>query len=112
MSLLRHIKRLQYIDFLIRRRSTGDLSTFSRKNKLSKRGLLNILQDMKEIGFPIKYDKRNSTYFYTEKGHMVKTLFIPEGHQLTYEETMHLGVVNNIDKLYFSEDTIFEIREK
>jgi hypothetical protein len=111
MSILRHIKRLQYIDFLIRRKSTGDLSTFSRKNKLSKRGLLNVLQDMREMGFPIRYDKRNSTYIYEEKGQMVKTLFIPEGHHLSHEDAKKIGV-NNVNELCFSEVTIFELCEK
>jgi len=54
MGILRQIKRLQYIDYIIRRKATGNLETFSEKNRLSKRGLSAILQEMREMGFPGK----------------------------------------------------------
>jgi len=107
MSILRHINRLQYIDFLIQRKATGDLGTFAKKNKLSKRGLLNVLQDMKNMGFPIKYDKGKASYFYELDGQMVKRLFVINGIPVSREEASKIGI-SNVNDICFSEVYIFE----
>ena len=75
MSIIRHIQRLKFIDLMVRKKATGDLDTFSRKIRLSKRGLLNVIQDMKEMGFPIRYDRKLKSYYYHEDGELVKCLF-------------------------------------
>lgn len=76
MSILRQFNRLKYIDFLVRKKATGSLEVFAKKNGLSKRGLLNIIADMKEMGFPIKYSRELESYYYYENGEMVNCLFI------------------------------------
>lgn len=67
MSLLKHFRRLMFIDFLIRRKATGNLQSFAAKNRLSKRGLLNVLQDMKALGYDIQYNRIQQTYYYREE---------------------------------------------
>lgn len=109
MGILRQIKRLQYIDYVIRRKATGNLGTFAEKNRLSKRGLAAILQEMREMGFPVKYSRQLNSYFYEEDGAMVKCLFLKHGEILSREETKN--VHNNAENLCFSKVAVFEICE-
>jgi len=108
MAILKHIKRLKYIDYLIKRKATGDLENFANKNGLSKRAMSDVLNDMKALGFPIKYDRTRCTYFYDEAGEMVKNLFIKDGQILTGEQIGRIGSVYN---LCFSATTIFKACE-
>lgn len=106
MAILKHIKRLKYIDYLIKKKATGNLENFAKKNGLCKRAMTDVLMDMKELGFPIKYDRTRNTYYYDEKGEMVKQLFVKDGQVLTREEMAAIGRDEN---LCFSEITIFEL---
>jgi hypothetical protein len=113
MSIMRHIQRLQFIDFLIKKRATGDLNTFAKKNRLSKSGLSIVLQEMKEMGFPIKYDRQSNCYYYEEDGEMVHCLFVKKGQILTKEAAQGiLGGDSNINNLCFSKVRIFEVCQK
>jgi len=109
MAILKHIKRLKYIDYLIKRKATGDLENFACKNGLSRRAMSDVLNEMKELGFPIKYDRMRCTYFYDEAGEMVKNLFVKDGQILNKEQIGRIGSDNN---LCFSAVTIFELCEK
>lgn len=105
MSVIRHIYRLMYIDLLIRKKATGNLDLFAQKNRLSKRGLLNVLNDMKDMGFPIKYSRSLRSYYYYENGEMVKTLFIRNDSEVS----KHVNALDSqISKLCFSPTIIFE----
>ncbi len=106
MAILKHIKRLKYIDYLIKRKATGDLENFACKNGLSKRAMSDVLNEMKELGFPIKYDRVRYTYYYNERGEMVKSLFIKDWQILTKEQAVKIG---KDDNLCFSETTIFKL---
>ena len=106
MAILRHIKRLKYIDYMIKHKSTGDLQTFANKNNLCKSAMAGVIQEMKELGFPIKYDKMRKSYYYEEDGQMVQALFIRNGQFLTKEEFME---IKNSNDLCFSEITVFEL---
>jgi len=106
MALLKHIKRLKFVDFMIKRKATGDLERFANKNGLSKRAMSDVLSEMKELGFPIKYDRHRNTYYYDEAGEMVKNLFIKDGQILSIEQAAKIGDNHN---LCFSEITVFEL---
>lgn len=106
MAILKHVRRLIYIDSLIKRKATGNLENFAAKNGVCKRAMTDILNEMKELGFPIKYSRTRSTYYYHEHGEMVKNLFIREGQIFSKEEA---AVVGRQDNLCFSELTIFEL---
>jgi len=108
MTLVKNITRLRYIDHLIRRKATGDLEALALKNNLSKRSMSNVIGEMKELGFPIKYDRSRCTYYYSDVGEMVKTLFVM-GNGLSSKEFSGIG--NNND-LCFSTITAFELCEK
>jgi biotin operon repressor len=63
------------LDALIRKRSTGNQKEFSRKTCMSRSLLNNYINEMKELGFPIEYDKKRGTYYYKEEGRLVSKLF-------------------------------------
>lgn len=109
MALLKHIQRLKYIDYMIKRKATGDLETFAGKNGLCKRAMTDVLTEMKQLGFPIKYDRCRNTYYYDQAGEMVKSLFIKDGQILTKEQFANIG---NEDNLCFSEITVFTLCKK
>ena len=113
MSILRHFKRLRFIDFLIQKRATGDLETFAKKNRLSKSGLSIVLQEMKEMGFPIKYDRNSNSYYYEEDVEMVQCLFTRKGQVLSREEVQNIMADSNAaSNLCFSKVKIFEVCDK
>ncbi|MES2109046.1 MAG: hypothetical protein V4577_09880 [Bacteroidota bacterium] len=107
MSLLKYFFRLQYIDFLIRRKATGNPQVFAQKNHLSKRGLAKVLNEMKEMGFPIRYDKTTQCYRYTKDGKMAGKLFVEDAQILSRDE-IKKEEFSNVDNLCFSETSIFE----
>lgn len=106
MSLLKHINRLKYIDYMIKRKATGNLKSFASKNNLSKRAMTEVLGEMKELGFPIKYDRNRQSYYYEEKGKMVDKLFIKDGEILSRKEAAKIGKDAN---LCFSEISTFKL---
>ncbi|HEY8959421.1 hypothetical protein [Chitinophaga sp.] len=91
---------------MIKRKATGDLEDFARKNGLCKRAMTDVLTEMKELGFPIKYDRMRKTYYYDELGEMVKHLFAKEGQTPGEQVT---AITGKDDDLCFSEITVFEL---
>lgn len=107
MSVKRMFNRMKYIDYLIKQRATGNLESFARKNRLSKRGLTNVLAEMKEIGFPIRFSKSLNSYYYTNNGEMVKCLFKDSKSEITVDELQQISV--EARNLCYSSVHIFEI---
>jgi hypothetical protein len=107
MSIQRYFKRLQYIDFLVSKKSTGSLENFAQKNHLSKSGLILLLNEMREMGFPISFSRKQNTYFYSKPGELVKSLFIENDQLLSREELSKLSC-ENLDNLCYSDISIFE----
>ena len=104
MSIIKAIKRLEYANFLIKKRATGDLNTFARKMKLSKRAMSGLLIEMKDLGAAIQYDRVKKTYFYIENGELCISRFMKYGEILTRQEISEIG---KPEDLCFSEKTIF-----
>jgi biotin operon repressor len=75
MSIIRYIKKLELLDSLIRKKATGNQEEFCRKAKMSRSLLNNYINEMRELGFPIDFDRKRGTYFYTEEGQLVSRLF-------------------------------------
>jgi bacteriocin-like protein len=76
MSFEKYLERFRHIDYLIRRKATGDIECFSKKLQLSRSTSLEYLKEMKELGFPIKYSKERKSYYYDEDGKMTDHLFL------------------------------------
>lgn len=94
MPLLKYIARLQRMDDLISKKRTGDSYSFARRLNISRSNLLIYLKEMKELGFPIKFRKSKSTYYYTEEGNLTASLF--ERKTLSRDELKKIGGGSNI----------------
>lgn len=104
MSLLKAIKRLEYANFLIRKKATGDLETFARKMNLSKSAIKDILYQMRTLGADIKYDKLRKSYYYKEDGEFCISRFMKYGEVLTKDKASRIG---KPEELCFSEKAVF-----
>lgn len=88
MAILRYIEKIRTLDFMIRRKATGNQKEFARKASLSRSMLNEYLKEMKEMGFPIGYCRKRHTYFYEKEGRMVSNLFehsLAESESKTYK---------------------------
>lgn len=108
-SIIKTIKRLEYLNHLIKKRATGDLETLSRKMNLSKRTVSEILSEMREMGASINYDRNSQTYYYAENGEFCIAKFLKYGQLLERAETSNIG---SVEDLCFSEKDIFVICEE
>ena len=104
MSLLRSIKRLEYANFLIKKKATGDLATFSAKMKLSKSAVKELIQQMREMGAIIAYDRTRKSYYYQEDGEFCISKFMKYGEVLTKDAASNMG---RPEDLCFSEKAVF-----
>jgi hypothetical protein len=64
MSLLKYIERLQRMDSLIFRMSTGTPTEFANKLGIRRSTLFQSLQEMRELGVDIRYSTFRQSYFY------------------------------------------------
>ena len=69
MSLLKYIQRLERMHLLIRRGATGNTIDFAKKVGLSRRQLMEDLNDLKQLGAPIKYENVKRSYVYKFEWH-------------------------------------------
>lgn len=83
MSLSTYIERMKYVDDLIRRKATGNLTSLARKLGLSRCQTLRFIKEMKEAGFPIGYSRSSCSYYYKTEGKLVAKLFDQE---ISYDE--------------------------
>ncbi|HTN37104.1 MAG TPA: hypothetical protein VL053_08510 [Arachidicoccus sp.] len=104
MSLIKTIKRLEYANFLIKKRATGNLDKFALKMKLSKRAVCNLIAEMREMGAVILYDRIKKTYYYGENGEMSISKFMLYGQVLTRDECAEMG---KPEEMCFSEKAVF-----
>lgn len=65
MSIIKYAERVQRMDQLIRRKSTGAPKELAAKLSLSERSLYELINQMKDMGAPIVYSKPRNSYVYT-----------------------------------------------
>lgn len=63
-----YFNRLEYLDYLIRRKATGSPDILSKKMKISVRTVFGYIDILKSLNAPIAYNKQKETYYYTESG--------------------------------------------
>lgn len=72
MGLKKSLDRVEYLDYLIRRKCTGTPKELAEKLGISERWLYEILNELKhDFDCPIKYSRRRRSYVYTCKGSLV-----------------------------------------
>jgi len=64
MKLIEHIHLLTRLDNLIRRKATGTPKDLSNKLGVSERHAYRLINDLKNIGFPIAYNRIQDSYCY------------------------------------------------
>lgn len=83
--------KLEYVDFLIRSKSTGKPKEFAEKLNVSERSLYDVIQLMKDLGAPILYCKQKKTYYYTEEGNLTFRFQKKKALNLTSFSYIQLG---------------------
>ncbi len=66
MILNKYLSRLQRLDQLIRQNQTGAPKELAHKMGISERQAYNYIEDMKELGLPVFYDRYRQSYCYEE----------------------------------------------
>jgi len=64
MSTFKILNRLRQIDQLIKLKATGNPKEFAKKIGVSKRMIFHYLNDLKDLGAEIYFDKGRSSYCY------------------------------------------------
>ena len=64
MKFVLQIERLQYLDELIRKRSTGSPSELAEKLGIGRSQLYNLLSYLGDIGMEAKFSRKRNTFFY------------------------------------------------
>jgi predicted DNA-binding transcriptional regulator YafY len=68
MPIIKYVERVQRMDQLIRRKSTGTPKELAAKLELSERSLYELINQMKDLGAPIIFSKSRNSYVYTSQG--------------------------------------------
>lgn len=72
MGLKKSLDRVEYLDYLIRRKSTGTPKELAKKLGISERWLYELLKELRhDLGCPIKYSRSRRSYVYKKKGSLV-----------------------------------------
>jgi hypothetical protein len=66
-----YLEIFEKIDGLIRLRSTGSPTELGRGLGFSRASIFEYINDMKELGAPIKYNRLIRTYYYFEDGEFI-----------------------------------------
>jgi predicted DNA-binding transcriptional regulator YafY len=64
MSLINYINRISAIDCLIQSKATGTAQQLAKLMQLTEPQLRRHIKTMKQMGFPIKYSRRDNSYCY------------------------------------------------
>ncbi|MEQ9403260.1 MAG: hypothetical protein RIM99_06745 [Cyclobacteriaceae bacterium] len=67
MPITKYLNRLERMDALIRRKSTGAPEQFAEKMNMSRSALMRNLAELKKLEAPIEYDSYRQTYYYSEE---------------------------------------------
>lgn len=64
MNTLKQIEQLRKIHGLIKLESTGSPKMMAKKMRVSERQLYNLIDQLRTMDAPIRFDRRANTYFY------------------------------------------------
>lgn len=66
MTFIQKINQLDRIMTLIRRKATGSPCDLATKLGISRRSVYRLIQQLRDKGLPIQYDKQRASYCYEE----------------------------------------------
>lgn len=67
MKSLRRIQQLRKLHGMIKLESTGSPKEMARRMSVSERQLYHLLEQLREMEAPIRYNRRVNTYYYAEE---------------------------------------------
>ncbi|TRX72454.1 HTH domain-containing protein [Carboxylicivirga sp. M1479] len=101
MILLHTLERLKQINELIKTKSTGKPKEFSKKIGISESHLYRCINEIKEMGAPIKFCRKRDSYYY-EKTFEIKVNYSIE--LVSEEESRKINAgfnLNNSSLLFY-----------
>lgn len=75
MNFIKQIERIKRVDTYIKHKMTGDPEEFSTKLDISKRQLFRIIEELKDYGAPIEYNRSLRTFYYKNENFKMKVNF-------------------------------------
>jgi predicted DNA-binding transcriptional regulator YafY len=96
--IFKQLNRLQQIDQLIRQKRTGNADELAIKLKISRRQVYNWLNELKEIGLEIRYNRELRSFVYL-KSYQVNIIF--DIKELTDQELLMIEAGINFQKKSF-----------
>lgn len=99
MTAIKYINRLKYLDYLVRTRSTGKPEILANKMGVSVRSTYDYINDLKELGAPVRWSVHEESYVYYEEGKL-EICFLSD----TYGGFMIIHTLYPEKKLIFSEN--------
>ncbi|APY11038.1 hypothetical protein BWZ22_07190 [Seonamhaeicola sp. S2-3] len=66
MKNIKHLERLQQLHLRIEQENTGTPKELARFMNISERLLYNLIEELKDIGAPIHYNRSLKTYYYND----------------------------------------------
>ncbi len=75
MNFIKQIERIHRVVNEIDQRITGSPEEFSSKLNISKRQLFRILEELKDYGAPIEYNRSLKTFYYKDEDFEIKVSF-------------------------------------
>jgi len=66
MKNIKHLERLQQLHQRIEQENTGTPKELARFMNISERLLYNLIEELKDIGAPIHYNRSLKTYYYSD----------------------------------------------
>ena len=71
MNIAKQKNRLERIDFLLRQKNTGTSFEFAEKIGIGRTTLMDIIDELRSLGFPIEYNYTKKSYEYAQEGRLV-----------------------------------------
>lgn len=88
MQAIKQFNRLKKLDALIQQAKTGAPEEFANCLGLSRSQLYNILEELKDLGAPIEYNRRLRSFYYRESFQIVPVAYLefitPQGAERIY----------------------------
>ena len=68
--LKKYFDRLEYLDYLIRKKGIGSPKILAKRLQISERSVYTYIELLKSLGAPINYSKERMTYYYELEGNI------------------------------------------
>ena len=78
MSIYKTQLKISTVDNLITSHAKGNVDFLAKNLGLQRAATYLFINEMREVGFPISYSKKENRFYYSEKGKMVGFSFVKD----------------------------------